>query len=74
VQNQQNRNPKKHPRFRDNWIILKKELVIVLMSRMVVGGGVSTNKDCDERLLVSFLMSRMVEDGGASTNRDCDSL
>jgi hypothetical protein len=34
------------------------------MSRMVVGGGGSTNKDCDEGLLVSFLMSRMVVDWG----------
>jgi hypothetical protein len=40
------------------------------MSRMV--GGSSTNKDCDERLLVSFLMSRMV--GGSSTNMGKDEL
>jgi hypothetical protein len=45
---------REHPYFRDKGIRRKKERVTVLMSRMVAGGGSSTNMDCNELLLLSF--------------------
>ena len=37
-----------------NILVDQFEGVTVLMSHMVVGGGASTNMDCDELLLVFF--------------------